>query len=188
MSRECISAFSVSKNRSGMRTLVSRRPIPHCEFAKTIRQVLTRTIPLLGLTSMHSLPTSKIAMFGLPRHYSLSGLCAKHSNIIPKTKKPFNGLQDQKVLAAAQHILWNGQGLFKQVMYPGDVPSNGVPVPSWNAGPLYKGKPVLSLDRWQFWRKGFEASAGDSSLAEECRNVARKVANLMESLEQSMMF
>lgn len=100
-------------------------------------------------------------------------------------KDPFEGLQDQKVLAAAQHILWNGQSLFKQVMYPGDVPSDGVQ--TWKSGPLYKGKSILSLDRWQFWKKGFKASAEDSSLGGECRNVARKVANLMDSLEQSMM-
>jgi hypothetical protein len=101
-------------------------------------------------------------------------------------KYPFEGIQDQKVLAAAQHILWNGQSLFKQVMYPGDVSSDDMQ--SWEPEPLYDGKPLLSLDRWRFWSRGFQAAAGNSALGDECRSVARKAANTMDSLEQSMMF
>jgi hypothetical protein len=101
-------------------------------------------------------------------------------------KYPFKGIQDQKVLAAAQHILWNGQSLFKQVMYPGDVSSDDMRC--WNPGPLYNGEPLLSLDRWNFWKGSFKTAAEDSSLGDECRSVARKAANMMDFLGQGMMF
>lgn len=99
----------------------------------------------------------------------------------------FEGIQDQNVLAAAQHILWNGQNLLKQIRYLSDegLSKKGACKP----GPLYYGKSVYSLDRWHFWKKGFQASAEETSpFSDECRIVAKKVVGLMDSLEHSMMF
>lgn len=100
----------------------------------------------------------------------------------------FEGAEDQKVLAAAQYILWNGQSLLKQVMYLSDEELSELK--RCRPGPLYgEGKPFYSFDRWNFWKKGFQAAAEDNStFGDECRSVSRKVVSLMNSLEHSMLF
>ena len=100
---------------------------------------------------------------------------------------PFDGIQEQRISAAAQHILWGGQDLFKHVTCSGDMDSSDLQ--SWKPGPLYEGHAAFSLDRWQFYRKGFEAAAGDTSgFGDECRSVAEKAVSLMGALERSMLF
>lgn len=99
---------------------------------------------------------------------------------------PFSDVQDQKILAAAQFILWSGQYLLKQVMHFTD--EELCTLNACKPGPLYYGdrsKP-LTLGRWRFWKDGFQASTEDSNLSEECRSVASKVVNLMNSLESGM--
>lgn len=99
----------------------------------------------------------------------------------------FEGIQNQKVLAAAQYILWNGQSLLKQIKYLSDEGLSGLE--ACKPGPLYCEKTIFCLDRWHFWRKGFQASAENTSLFnDECRDVAGRVVGLMDSLEHSMLF
>ncbi|KAK2768831.1 hypothetical protein FQN54_000691 [Arachnomyces sp. PD_36] len=102
----------------------------------------------------------------------------------------FEDLQSQHVLAAAQYILWNGQNLLKQVMYfSNEEALSGAQ--EFKTGPLYDGRKrhgFYSLDRWRFWKWGFQASAEDSTLNDEARGVAKKAADLMVSLEQNMLF
>ncbi|RJE26955.1 hypothetical protein PHISCL_00656 [Aspergillus sclerotialis] len=79
-----------------------------------------------------------------------------------------------------------GQGLFKHVICPDDVPSNGMR--SWLLGPLYEGGERFTLDRWRFWRKGFETAAANGEFKDECRNVAENASSLMGAFEKSMLF
>ena len=98
---------------------------------------------------------------------------------------------DVYVSAAAQWILLYGQSFFKQVLFPGDVSSDDLRL--WNPGPLYDGKAYLSLQRWHFWRDGFNAVASDEKeeekgFGQECKMVAAKAAEMMDSLEKNMTF
>lgn len=97
--------------------------------------------------------------------------------ILEKEEGYFPGMRQQYILAAAQWILWSGQSIFKQIIYPDDEHPEGRA--SWSPGPLYDGEPLLNLRRWRFWRDGFEKAAGDNCLNEECRGVSRKVAAIM---------
>ena len=94
------------------------------------------------------------------------------------------------VLAAAQWILWFGQSFFKQVLFPGDLSPDDLRM--WSPGPLYNGKAHLTLDEWHFWRDGYNAIASsgkeDKGYTPECKNVAAKVAAIMDALEQNMTF
>lgn len=82
---------------------------------------------------------------------------------------PFKGEQDQHVLAAAQFILWDGLETFKQIR-AGDIDVD-----------------ELSLKGWKFYQKGFE-DVGNTNLSEECKTVAKKAANLMATIEESLTF
>ena len=115
-------------------------------------------------------------------------------------------LREVPVMAAAQWIFWYGQSFFKQVLYPGDVTSKDLQ--HWTPGPLYHGKNYLDLQRWHFWRDGFNAVAASSSSSslsggkggekgnatgeegygDECRRLAKKAANIMDALEREMTF
>ena len=98
--------------------------------------------------------------------------------------------RDLQVLSAAQWILWYGQSLFKQVLSPTEKVYPETPEYD-DRGPLYQGKRGLSLDRWHFWRDGFNAIASSGKeekqeYSQECRNVSAKVADMMEAFEKSM--
>lgn len=89
-------------------------------------------------------------------------------------KVPFDGMQEQRIIAAAQHILWGGQDLFKHVICPKDLDESDLRC--WEPGPLYEGDATFSLDRWRFWRRGFEAAAGNTGgFGDEWKNVAEKI-------------
>jgi hypothetical protein len=98
-------------------------------------------------------------------------------------KCPFDGIQEQQILAAAQHILWDGQDLFNHVLSPQRLSPEAMQ--GWHPGPLYTGDHSLSLDRWQFWRTGFLGAAGFGG---ECRDVAARAARMMEAFEQNLLF
>ena len=98
--------------------------------------------------------------------------------------------RDIQVLSAAQWILWYGQSLFKQVLDPLKKISRDAQRED-DRGPFYRGEKGLSLERWHFWRNGFNAVAlsGEEEkqkYSQECRDVAGKVADMMEVLERSM--
>ena len=82
---------------------------------------------------------------------------------------PFEGEQDQRVIAAAQFIFWDGLETFKQI----------------RAGET--GDDELSLKGWYFYLKAFK-EVEESDLGEECKQVAKKAANLMASIEESLTF
>ncbi|KAL3476732.1 hypothetical protein BJX99DRAFT_258066 [Aspergillus californicus] len=98
----------------------------------------------------------------------------------------FQGMKDQSILAAAQYILWSGNELFKAVSYAGDVEESDQG--AWHPGPLYDGDWTLNLQRWRFWKGGFEAAVQDESLGEEARDVADRAAKLMGVFESTLVF
>jgi hypothetical protein len=101
-------------------------------------------------------------------------------------KCPFDGIQEQEILAAAQHILWDGQDLFNHVLSPQRLSPEAMQ--GWHPGPLYTGDHSLSLDRWRFWRTGFLGAAGTAGFGGECRDVAARAARMMEAFEQNLLF
>ena len=101
-------------------------------------------------------------------------------------------VQDELVLAAAQWILWCGQSLFKQVMFPNEVDFDKFEK-SWGPGELYHGANGLSMERWRFWCQRFNTIATQlgekgAPYGKECTSVAARAAAIMESLEESMVF
>ncbi|KAI0418391.1 hypothetical protein F5X98DRAFT_337912 [Xylaria grammica] len=89
-----------------------------------------------------------------------------------------------RVMAAAQWIRWNGQGLFKQVLWHSEPTPDGER--DWARGNLFEGKTLLGLDRWTFWRVGFQEAAGKENYTAEARAVAKGAAELMENIERCM--
>ena len=92
------------------------------------------------------------------------------------------------VLAAAQWILWYGHSLFKQVIFSGEVSHD---LQAQFPGPDYDGKAHLTLHRWHFWRNGYlkvSSSGNNGKYSQECRDVAGKVAALMDAFEKNMTF
>ena len=84
--------------------------------------------------------------------------------------------------------IWNGQDLFMQIRYPGDVLSDTT---VWTPGkpPSSVLKPLLTLHKWQFWRDCFRAVAGEESEAgDECKTVSTKAADMMDAIEKNMSF
>ena len=100
-------------------------------------------------------------------------------------------VRDELILAAAQCILWFGQGLFKQVLFPGKVDPHEM-THSLRPGVLFPGEGGLSLERWRFWRCGFAsvmvASVGGEKggHGRECERVSKTAARLMMVLEETM--
>lgn len=111
-------------------------------------------------------------------------------------------LRNTKMLSATQWIIWYGQRLFQQLLYPGDVTETLLRM--WRTGPGYTGKGGLNLDRWHFWRDGFNSVASSATTSEEsrtdkdakvepdytdeCRRLARRATTLMDTIEASMTF
>ena len=131
---------------------------------------------------------SDLHIFGIDYTWAIWAQRAAHEED-PEENEHRAIIHDSNVLGAAQHILWAGQGFFKQVLYPGDVSSDDLKC--WTPGRRYKGNAALSLDRWHFWKDGFNAVAirenrEESKFGQECKTAALKAANMMDALEKSM--
>lgn len=100
-------------------------------------------------------------------------------------------VRDAWISGAAQWIFWYGQSFFKHVLFPGEISIDDLG--AWRPGPLYTGKGLLSLERWHFWRDGFQAAASEEKeegkgYTRECKLVAAKAADMMDSVERNMTF
>lgn len=97
-------------------------------------------------------------------------------------------IRDAYVLGAAQWILWNGQNLFTQIRYPGDLlPKDKSQKRSLEEPDHHE--PLLTLQKWHFWRDRFRAVAGEKHEAsDECKAVAVKAADMMDAFEKNMAF
>lgn len=95
------------------------------------------------------------------------------------------------VMAASQWILWYGQALYKQITWS-DFGNDPITASMWQFGPGYEAsglaRGLLDKSRWEFWRTGFQAAAGESTYPEECRILASKAACIMEQLERDTVF
>lgn len=119
-------------------------------------------------------PWSRIAI-----HLVTSGLESRHHAAT-------STVRDAWVLGAAQLILWYGQGLFKLILLPEELEPDYT-VPSWlGAEPDARGP--LTLKTWLVWREGFLDASESSNYGAECREVAKKAADIMDTLEKSMTF
>ena len=97
--------------------------------------------------------------------------------------------QDCNIMAAAVWILGYGQTLFKLIVYD-HLEEDKTDRGSWWFGDEFAGPPMegRSIERWRYWKSGFEAVEGDPNASDECRKVALKAAKLMEALEESSLF
>jgi hypothetical protein len=86
------------------------------------------------------------------------------------------------VLAAAQYILFKGQDLIQQIVYPGDI--SPLDYKHWAPGPRYSGSAHLDISRWHYWRNGFAVEAQKKTASEEVKAVAGKTTKLMDMLEE----
>lgn len=78
-------------------------------------------------------------------------------------------IQEAWIMGAAQWILWNGQGLFKLLLWPTDTP--------------LKGEEPFTRKSWQDWTSGFQVIAESDRYGEECMLIAQHSAQLMHALE-----
>jgi len=98
-------------------------------------------------------------------------------------------IQDAWILGAAQWILWNGQLLFKLILYPGDIWDKSnlkdrVPAESDNPDWIDR----LTLGKWHVWRQKFVEASTSKNHGRECKDVALRAAEMMTSIEKGMLF
>ena len=96
---------------------------------------------------------------------------------------------DSYTMAAAQWILFYGQGIFKMILNPAGIDSETDTV--WRFGRHFSGSEKLkpgSVERWRFWQSCFDAAAKDDSSSKECQDLARRAADLMDAIAKSMLF
>lgn len=97
-------------------------------------------------------------------------------------------IQSCLVSAAAMWILVNGSNLFTElVQFPRQISTELLDDQFVANGRRYDG-PVVGLERWSFWRKGFEnAARGEAGgVEDECAQLAAKAAKGMAVLEEIM--
>lgn len=76
------------------------------------------------------------------------------------------------IMGAAQWILWNGQGLFKQLLWPGNN-QTGM---------------RFDMSVWRAWNNGFKDTAARGDFGKECKNVSKRAFEIMDVLEKQMSF
>ena len=107
-----------------------------------------------------------------------------------ETEKPQAAWErDCNTMAAAQWILWHGQNLFKLIIYD-NLEEKADDRGNWWFGKELAGSSMKprSVERWGFWKTGFEAVESDPDASDECKKLASRVAELMASIEQSLLF
>jgi hypothetical protein len=97
--------------------------------------------------------------------------------------------RDANTMAAAQWILWHGQTLFKLIIYD-HLEEGQNDKGNWWLGKAFAG-PLMqprSIERWRFWREGFETVETRLDASEDCKRVSKRAADLMASMERDMLF
>ncbi|KAL0933996.1 uncharacterized protein CTRU02_210795 [Colletotrichum truncatum] len=82
---------------------------------------------------------------------------------------------DCHVSAAAQWILYTGQNILSNILAPLEEQES-----------LLGSKEPWTLDDWHRWRIGFETAEREEHLRQETRQLAKRSANLMKTLEAVM--
>jgi hypothetical protein len=75
------------------------------------------------------------------------------------------------IMGAAQWILWNGQGLFKLLLWPTDT--------------KLQGEEPFTRKSWRDWTSGFQNIAKSDRYGEECKSVATHAAQLMHTIDMT---
>ncbi|KFZ23055.1 hypothetical protein V502_02465 [Pseudogymnoascus sp. VKM F-4520 (FW-2644)] len=101
-------------------------------------------------------------------------------------KKEASTVRDAWVMGAAQWILWGGQSLLKLHLNPRD---EMVPTGILSKSELER---IMNLKRitlhtWHIWTGEFRKTAESDEFGVECRDVAKRAADLMEVLEKAML-
>ncbi|KAI1862482.1 hypothetical protein JX265_009196 [Neoarthrinium moseri] len=89
---------------------------------------------------------------------------------------------DSEISAAAQWILHAGQWLFRWIQVPQEVTSQDEQ--STEPGSLWTdGGSGYSLERWRFWRQGFQSASEREEAKQETKMLSSKAVKLMDVLE-----
>ncbi|KFY63057.1 hypothetical protein V496_04219 [Pseudogymnoascus sp. VKM F-4515 (FW-2607)] len=100
-------------------------------------------------------------------------------------EKETSDIRDAWIMGAAQWILWSGQSLIKLHLDPiGKIRHIGTPLQDIDV--IVTTKPI-TLDMWHTWTVEFQKASESDEFGEECRDVAKRAANLMEALEKAML-
>lgn len=97
----------------------------------------------------------------------------------PEVERPY---RDAWIMAAAQWIIWDGQNLYRRVVYKG--PPQGSKLSDDSFFDVEKTR--VTKERWQFWKRGFKNVLGEVGAGGQCKDVAMRAYTLMEALEKCM--
>ena len=100
--------------------------------------------------------------------------------------KEASTVRDAWVMGAAKWIIWGGQSLLKLHLDPGDemVPTG---TPSKSELERIMNLKRITLHTWHTWTSEFRKAAESDGFGDECRDVAKRAADLMEVLEKAML-
>jgi hypothetical protein len=101
-----------------------------------------------------------------------SAVLAMRSAFEDIDEKEGSEIREAWIMGAAQWILWNGQGLFKQLLWPGNN-ETGM---------------QFDMKIWRAWKDGFKDTAASDGFGEECKTVAKRSFEIMDVLEKQMSF
>ncbi|KFY34462.1 hypothetical protein V494_06758 [Pseudogymnoascus sp. VKM F-4513 (FW-928)] len=99
-------------------------------------------------------------------------------------EKETSEIRDAWVMGAAQWVLWSGQSIFKLHLGPvRQLRHRDTSIQDTNQ--ITNTAPI-TLQSWHKWTSEFRKAAESDGFGEECRDVARRAADLMEALEKAM--
>jgi hypothetical protein len=105
--------------------------------------------------------------------------------VFEKAKKNEVWEQEADIMAAAQWIIWFGHNLFKLILYD-DVSLDDDDAWRMGDGITDTSMQPRSVERWRFWKAGFDAVAANENTGSDCKKLAARAAGLMGSIEQAM--
>ncbi|KAH7040615.1 uncharacterized protein B0I36DRAFT_311095 [Microdochium trichocladiopsis] len=94
---------------------------------------------------------------------------------------------NREVLTATVWIEYAGPLLFEKILWSPNPTLGDDDKRLLRAGPLYKGGPGLSSDRWLFWKTRLDEVADKKEVTDEAKDAAVRVARLMEVWAETRM-
>lgn len=98
-------------------------------------------------------------------------------------------LQEARIIGTAQWILWRGQDLFKEVLVPDErwgLPTHNESAKEKRHRLRLEDGNALTSKRWQNAEAGFEKAASSQQFSHECRVVAERAAETMDTIKRGM--
>jgi len=96
-------------------------------------------------------------------------LMAMRGAFKPRDESESLATREAWIMGAVQWILWNGQGLFKLLLWQTDTQLHDE---GW-----------LTHKSWQEWKAGFQGIAKSEMYGEKCRSITAHTAQLMHAIE-----